>query len=99
MLPFYLYILQCADGSYYVGHTDDIHKRLWQHAQGKGCSYTSKRLPVQVKLVLPCKTRVAVLAFEHKVKRWSRLKKEAFIQQNWNEVSRLAKKEFEQSSD
>lgn len=94
MQDFYVYILKCADDSYYIGHTDNILQRLSQHASGKGDGYTSKRLPFEVMLILPCPSRVEALACEHKLKRWTRVKKEAFIRQNWNEISRLAKKEF-----
>ena len=34
VMPYLVYILECADGSYYTGSTDDINKRLWQHEQG-----------------------------------------------------------------
>ena len=42
----YMYILQCADDSYYVGSTWNLEKRLWQHNQGLGAKYTARRLPV-----------------------------------------------------
>lgn len=43
----YVYILRCADGSYYVGSTRNLEARLEQHALGKGARYTSRRLPVE----------------------------------------------------
>ena len=46
MRPFVLYVLRCADGSYYVGHTDDLEKRIFQHETGELCGYTSRRRPV-----------------------------------------------------
>ncbi len=42
-MPAYLYILECADGSYYTGSTGDIERRLWQHRNGKGAKYTKTR--------------------------------------------------------
>ena len=48
MLPFYVYILKCSDGSYYTGHTDDIDKRISEHKLGIIKCYTSTRLPVKV---------------------------------------------------
>ena len=45
--PFYLYILRCRDGSYYVGHTDDLEKRMVEHAEGLCGGYTARRRPVE----------------------------------------------------
>jgi hypothetical protein len=47
--PFFTYMLQCADGSYYVGHTDDLEKRLAEHEEGRKCAYTETRRPVQLR--------------------------------------------------
>ena len=46
--PFFAYMRQCADGSYYVGHTDDWEKRLAPHEEGGNCAYTETRRPVQL---------------------------------------------------
>ena len=45
---FYVYILKCADNSYYTGHTDDLEKRLSEHTSNSVPCYTSKRLPVKL---------------------------------------------------
>ena len=44
----YMYILQCADGSYYTGSTKNLPLRLSQHQAGNGANYTKKRLPVKL---------------------------------------------------
>lgn len=44
----YMYILECSDGSYYTGSTNDIEKRLVQHLSGEGANHTKKRLPVKL---------------------------------------------------
>ncbi|WP_244259307.1 GIY-YIG nuclease family protein [Rathayibacter sp. VKM Ac-2759] len=44
-MPF-VYILRCSDGSYYVGSTRSLHRRVDAHMMGKGAAYTSRRLPV-----------------------------------------------------
>lgn len=98
MQDFYVYILKCADGSYYIGHTDNIHKRLSQYEEGQGCSYTRNRLPFEVMAIMPCASRMAALVFEQKIKRWSRVKKEALIRRDWEKVSLLGKKEFNEKS-
>ena len=43
-----LYILKCRDDSYYIGHTDNLEKRLADHANGQGCKYTADRLPIRL---------------------------------------------------
>ena len=63
-LKFFVYILKCKDGSYYVGHTDDIDYRISEHQAGKGSPYTSKRLPVQVEYVAKFGSRDEALITE-----------------------------------
>ena len=46
-MPFYVYILKCADGSYYTGPTDDLDVRIAAHRQGLIPGYTRKRRPAQ----------------------------------------------------
>jgi len=94
MNTFWVYILKCADDSYYVGHTDNIEKRIAEHRCKKYSGYTSKRLPV--KLVYSCSfnTRNQAFEAEQKIKGWSRRKKEALITKDWNLLKKLAKKNF-----
>jgi len=89
---FRVYIVKCADGSYYTGHTDNLEKRVAEHQSGviPGC-YTYKRRPLTLVFSQPCSTREEALAAERQIKGWSRAKKEAMIAGNWNEVSRLSK--------
>ena len=47
-MAFSTYLLHCADGSYYVGHTDDLDRRIAQHQSGAIEGYTSSRLPVEL---------------------------------------------------
>lgn len=94
MLYFYVYILKCSDQSYYVGHTDNIEKRLSEHCAGKCSGYTSTRLPIQLVFMQGCPSRYEALVAEHKIKKWSRKKKEALIAGNWDVVSKLPKKKF-----
>jgi putative endonuclease len=44
----YMYILECSDGSYYIGSTIDLDKRLKEHSDGRGANHTKKRLPVKL---------------------------------------------------
>jgi putative endonuclease len=90
----YMYILRCADGSYYVGSTRDIITRLRQHQAGEGAEYTRRRLPVELIFVQPCESIVQAYWFEKKVQNWSRAKREALINGNLHLLPELSKKKF-----
>jgi putative endonuclease len=89
--PFCVYILRCGDASYYVGHTDDLERRIAQHHAGTASAYTTRRLPVE--LVFSCEfaSRVEALARERQVKGWSRAKKEALIAGEFERLRALAR--------
>ncbi|MBI1407741.1 MAG: GIY-YIG nuclease family protein [Caulobacter sp.] len=75
----WVYILECADGSYYTGCTTHIDQRIPQHQSGEYGGYTSTRLPVKVVHVTECQTVLDAIDAERKIKRWSRAKKQALI--------------------
>ena len=79
MNNFYIYILECADGSYYVGHTDDIEKRILEHKSGIASAYTKDKLPVKVLYSENFASRTEAFNAERKLKSWSRFKKELLI--------------------
>ena len=86
----YMYILQCADDSFYTGSTWDLEKRLWQHQNGEGANHTRKHLPVRL-VYCECYDRVEdAYAREKQVQGWSRKKKEALIAADPSELHRLA---------
>ena len=87
---FFVYILKCADGSFYTGHTDNIEKRLFEHQNHEIKCYTSKRLPIELVYVDTFGTRDEALESERQIKGWSRKKKEALIQEDWQELVRLS---------
>jgi len=90
MKKFYLYILKCRDNSYYVGHTDNIEKRIAEHELGEVPCYTKQRLPIKVVHVKDFVTRYEVLVAEQKIKKWTTKKKEAYIAGDWKMLSELA---------
>jgi putative endonuclease len=94
MNNFYVYILKCDDNSYYVGHTDDIEKRIADHELNTYDCYTSTRLPIEVVYIQTFGTRGEALESERQLKKWSRRKKEALIEENWSNLSSFAKKKF-----
>ncbi len=90
-MAFYTYILLCADGKYYTGHTDDLEKRIGQHQSGLIKGFTSSRLPVTLLWAQDFSTRYEALDAELKIKGWSQAKKEALIRGDWGAVSFFAK--------
>ena len=97
-MQFWVYLLRCADGSYYTGHTEDLDRRLWQHQRGICCDWTSRRRPVELVWCEAVPTRYEALAFERRVKGWTRAKKEALIEGDWDRISWLARSPSERPS-
>jgi len=89
-MSFWVYILRCADNSYYTGHTDNLGERIAKHQAGEIAGYTATRRPVKLLFSQEFPTRVDALACERQIKGWRRSKKEALIRGDWDEVSRLA---------
>lgn len=90
--PFFAYMLLCSDASFYVGHTDDLPKRVAEHESGVGCEYTAKRLPVTLVWSQEFSTREDAKEAEARLKRWSRAKKQALIRADFDALKTLAKK-------
>lgn len=90
-MAFWVYLLRCADGKYYTGHTDDLERRVAEHQSGAFPGYTSKRRPVTLVWSEYFQTRTEALEAERVVGGWSKGKKEALIANNWSLVSYLAK--------
>ncbi|MDP2852228.1 MAG: GIY-YIG nuclease family protein [Gallionella sp.] len=88
---FWVYILRCADGSYYTGHTDDLERRIAQHQIGEWEGYTASRRPVALAWSQEFVTREEALSAERQIKGWSRKKKEAMMCGDWPEVARLGR--------
>ncbi len=94
MNTFYVYILRCNDGSYYVGHTDNVEARFLAHQQKTLPCYTNSRLPVSLVFVQDFGSRTEAFSAERQIKKWTRKKKEALIEKNWKKVSLYSKKSF-----
>lgn len=90
MHQFFVYILKCADNSYYVGRTNNIEQRLAEHRGKIACIYTAIRLPIKLVYLQECSDENEAYFMEMKLKKWSRKKKEALITGNWQELIRLA---------
>ncbi|MBI3703706.1 MAG: GIY-YIG nuclease family protein [Rhizobiales bacterium] len=89
----WLYILRCADASYYTGTTrTDLEMRVAEHQAGKFPGFTSKRRPVVLVYSEYFEQIVDAIAAERQVKGWSRAKKEALIAGDFQQVSRLSQR-------
>ncbi len=86
-MPGYMYILKCADGSYYTGSTKYLQIRLNQHQTGQGANHTRRRLPVELIYCEYYKRIDHAFRREKQIQRWRREKKEALIFGKMNEIS------------
>lgn len=80
MSEWFVYMLRCADGSFYTGITNDLPRRLKQHNAGTASLYTRGRIPVELAHHEAWKTRGEALKREYAIKRLPRAVKEALIQ-------------------
>jgi len=93
----WMYILECADGSYYVGSARNLDQRMIQHQSGKGSRYTSGRLPVKLVYGEEYDRIDDAYSREKQVQNWSRAKREALINGDYEKLPPLAKKKFEKN--
>ncbi|NOZ87464.1 MAG: GIY-YIG nuclease family protein [Deltaproteobacteria bacterium] len=86
-----VYLLRCCDGSYYVGHTKDLEKRISLHNSGRGAAYTAARRPVTLAFQESATSKSDAIKREKQIKRWSKAKKEALIQGNIALLKKLSR--------
>ena len=85
-------MLHCRGGFFYVGHTDDLERRIAQHSTGAIPGFTADHLPVELVWSQDFPTRYEAQTAEKQIKGWSRAKKLALIRSDWERISVLAKK-------
>jgi putative endonuclease len=91
-MPVWVYMLRCADASYYVGVAQiDLETRIAEHNAGTYEGYTFKRRPVQLVWSEEFQQVTDAIALERQIKRWSRAKKEALIAADWDRLKELAR--------
>jgi putative endonuclease len=90
----HVYMLRCADGSYYVGSAtgNDLWRRIAEHETGAYRGYTYKRRPVRLVWSEHFDRITDAIAVERKLKGWTRAKKEALIKDDWAKLKLLAKR-------
>ena len=91
MKIYYVYILECKDASFYVGVTSDMDRRLNEHNAGKyPDAYTHSRRPVKLVFCQDFHGPNQAIEFEKKIKKWSRAKKQALIDGDFNKLQNLS---------
>lgn len=90
-----VYILKCSDDTYYTGITSNLDKRLLEHQSGKHIdSYTFLRRPVSLEFYAEFTNVELAISSEKQIKKWSKVKKEALINGEFDKLPNLAKKKF-----
>jgi putative endonuclease len=87
MKSYYVYMLLCFDGSYYTGFTNNLERRLQEHEYGLNPdSYTYLRRPVKLVWYEVFSQVNQAIEFEKQLKKWSRRKKQALIDNDWERI-------------
>ncbi|WP_340075290.1 GIY-YIG nuclease family protein [Leptobacterium sp. I13] len=91
MKHYYVYILKCKDNSYYTGVTNNLEERFHQHQAGiNPTCYTYKRRPLKLVFQQEFMEIAQAIYFEKKIKKWTRAKKEALINHDFDRLHILA---------
>ena len=85
--PWFVYILECRDGSLYTGVTNDVKKRMHAHAHGKGSKYVSRKGFSRLLHALPCKSKSEACKFEYEIKQLPRNDKLTWFRENSSVLS------------
>jgi predicted GIY-YIG superfamily endonuclease len=87
------YIVECVDGSYYLGSTVDLEGRIWQHNHSPdGAAYTRSRRPVRLAWAADFDRIDEAFAFEKRVQGWGRRKREALIRGDFGSLPGLSRR-------
>lgn len=98
MKKYYVYILLCTDNTYYTGVTDDLETRFLYHQNGQNPnSYTYNKRPVEIVFYTEFNDINQAIAFEKQLKGWSRAKKEAIINGEWEKFAESGEKKVPES--
>ena len=93
-MPYYVYILQCSNGTFYTGNTSNLAARISQHIFGYNPkSYTYNLRPVKLVWTREFQTRTDALIVEKQIKGWSHAKKQALIEDDFEKIHQIVKNE------
>ena len=90
--PFFVYILRCADGTYYVGSTNDVPARVASHNAGDAATYTRARRPVTLVYSEAHPDQLTAIRRERQLKGWSHQKRDALVQGDVEKLKQLSKR-------
>jgi putative endonuclease len=93
----WVYILECCDGSYYVGSTTSLELRVSQHNEGLGARYTARRRPVRLVWSAEYPGVAEAFAMEKRLQGWSRAKRLALIEDRLTDLPGLARRRTRRS--
>ena len=92
MKLYFVYIVECSDGSYYTGFTVNLDKRIMEHNSGSfDNAYTLKRRPVVLRWYEKFTDPNQAIAVEKQIKGCSRRKKKALIEENWEDLIKFSR--------
>lgn len=93
-MAYFVYILKCADGTYYTGYTGDLLRRYKQHQSGAiPRSYTKSRRPVELVWAGEFETKEEARSNEKRIKRMNTARKETLIQEDESLTAQIFKNE------
>lgn len=75
----HVYVLECADGTYYTGYTTDVQRRVAEHDAGEGAKYTRGRTPVELVHLEEYDSKSEAMSREYEIKQFSRSRKEELV--------------------
>ena len=81
-MRFYCYILECSDGTFYTGWTNDPERRVAQHNKGRGARYTKTRRPVKLVYLEEQPDKIAALKRERAIKKMRRTQKSKLVDEH-----------------
>jgi putative endonuclease len=84
-------MLHCRGGYFYVGHTDDLERRMDQHERSVVPGFVREHSPAKLVWTAEFPTRYEAISMERRLKGWSRAKKLALIRDDWDSISKLAR--------
>ena len=76
----WIYVIECADGSFYTGYTTDVERRVREHDRGEGAKYTRGRTPVELVHAERFESKSAAMSREYEVKQLTRREKERLVE-------------------
>ncbi|MBM3309071.1 MAG: GIY-YIG nuclease family protein [Candidatus Altiarchaeales archaeon] len=79
-MPYFTYILECVDGTYYIGSTDNLYNRVAQHNEGHGASYTRSRLPAKLVYYEELQDRKQACKRERELKKLNKPQKKKLVE-------------------